>query len=150
MKEKFATDIREFMQEYFDAWQEGVTEKILSYYSDDVVINLLGGPALLEGKSAVTENFVLPFTKGFPGNVHNIVNLVHQGNQVVIEWMFTAVHKGDFGGIPRTGDGGSLAAQSYHRRVEGHYRLLASDASILLNRSGSWSGLAESRVWQPL
>ena len=103
MKEKLATNIGEFMQEYFDAWQEGVTEKILSYYSDDVVINLLGGPALLEGKSAVTENFVLPFTKGFPGNVHNIVNLVHQGNQVVIEWMFTAVHKGDFGGIPPTG-----------------------------------------------
>ena len=31
MKEKLATDIREFIQEYFDAWQEGVTEKILSY-----------------------------------------------------------------------------------------------------------------------
>ncbi len=103
MKEKLATDIREFIQEYFAAWQEGVTEKILSYYSDDVVINLLGGPALLEGKAAVTENFVLPFTKGFPGNVHKILNLVHQGNQVVIEWMFTAIHKGDFGGIPPTG-----------------------------------------------
>ena len=51
MKEQLAIDVREFIQEYFDAWQEGVTEKILSYYSDDVVINLLGGPALLEGRS---------------------------------------------------------------------------------------------------
>ena len=103
MKGKFGIDIREFMQEYFDAWTEGVTEKILSYYSEDVAINLLGGPALLEGKGAVSENFVLPFTKAFPGNVHNILNLVHDGNQVVIEWMFTAIHSGDYGGISPTG-----------------------------------------------
>ncbi len=103
MMQQPTMDIREFMQQYFDVWEEGITEKILSYYPDDVVINLLGGPALLEGKAAVAENFVLPFTKGFPGNVHNILNLVHQGNQVVIEWMFTAVHKGEFGGIPATG-----------------------------------------------
>jgi steroid delta-isomerase-like uncharacterized protein len=103
MKEQPAIDVREFIQEYFDAWRDGITEKILSYYSDDVVINLLGGPALLEGKAAVAENFVLPFTKAFPGNVHQIQNLVHQGNQVVIEWMFNAIHKGEFGGIPPTG-----------------------------------------------
>jgi steroid delta-isomerase-like uncharacterized protein len=102
MKEKLATDIREFIQEYFDAWQEGVTEKILSYYSDDIVINLLNVPVLLEGKAAVTENFVLPFNKAFPGNIHKILNLVHQGNQVVIEWMFTAVHMGEFSGIAPT------------------------------------------------
>jgi ketosteroid isomerase-like protein len=66
MKEQPAIDVREFIQEYFDAWRDGITEKILSYYSDDVVINLLGGPALLEGKAAVAENFVLPFTKAFP------------------------------------------------------------------------------------
>ena len=103
MKAQTAIDIRQFMQQYFDAWEESVTEKILPYYSDDVVIDLLGVPALLEGKPAVAEHFVLPFTKGFPGNVHKMVNVVHQGNQVVIEWMFTAVHKGEFGGIPASG-----------------------------------------------
>jgi steroid delta-isomerase-like uncharacterized protein len=103
MKAQPAIGMREFMQQYFDAWEKGVTEKILSYYPDDVVINLLGVSALLEGKAAVAENFVLPFTKGFPGNVHKVLNLVHHGNQVVIEWMFTAVHKGEFGGIPATG-----------------------------------------------
>lgn len=103
MKEKFETEMEQFIQEYFDAWREGNTENILSYYSEDVVINLLGGPALLEGKNAVAENFVLPFTEAFPGNVHKIQNLVHQGNQIVIEWMFTAIHKGDYGGIPPSG-----------------------------------------------
>src|SRR4029450_9264555 len=98
VEEKLSTDIRAFTQEYFDAWTEGVLEKILSYYSDDVVINLLGVPALLEGKEAVTKNFVLPFINGFPGNVHRILNLIHQGNQVVVEWMFVATHKGNFAG----------------------------------------------------
>jgi steroid delta-isomerase-like uncharacterized protein len=103
VEEKLSTDIRAFTQEYFDAWTEGVLEKILSYYSDDVVINLLSVPALLEGKEAVTKNFVLPFINGFPGNVHRILNLIHQGNQVVVEWMFVATHKGNFAGIPPTG-----------------------------------------------
>ncbi len=103
MTVQLATDIRVFMQAYFDAWTEGDLEKILSYYSDDVVINLLGGPALLEGKAAVSQNFVAPFIKAFPGNVHQIQNFIHQGTQVVIEWMFTAVHKGDYGGIPPSG-----------------------------------------------
>jgi len=121
MKEKLATDVRQFIPEYFEAWQEGVTEKILSYYSDDVVINLLGGPALLEGKPAVAENFVLAFTKGFLGNVHKILNFVHQGNQVVIEWMFTAIHKGDFGGIPATGRTVNLPLLCVHGRGQANH-----------------------------
>ena len=103
MKEKLAIDMREFMQEYFDACHEGVIEKILSYYSDDAVVNLLGMPAPLEGKPSVAENFVLPFIKAFPGNVHKILNFVQQGNQVVIEFMFTAIHQGEFAGIPPSG-----------------------------------------------
>jgi steroid delta-isomerase-like uncharacterized protein len=104
-----------------DRWLRSVCvvqDLVLSYYTDDVVINLLGGPALLEGKAAVAENFVGPFTKGFPGNIHKILNLVHQGNQVVIEWMFTAIHKGDFGGIPPTGKTVNLPGCSVYT-VEG-------------------------------
>lgn len=103
MTVQLVTDIRVFMQEYFDAWTEGSVEKILAYFSDDVVINLLGGPALLEGKEAVRQNFVVPFTNAFPGNVHQIQNFIPHGNQVVVEWLFTAVHKGAYGGIPPTG-----------------------------------------------
>ena len=103
MAVQLSTDIRVFMQEYFAAWTEGNLEKILSYFSDDVVINLLGVPVLLEGKTAVSQNFVVPFTNGFPGNVHQVQNFVHQGTQVVVEWMFTAVHQGEFMGIPPTG-----------------------------------------------
>ena len=101
--ERQATDIRQFMQEYFAAWTESVPEKILAYYSDDVVISLLGVPAVLEGKAAVRDGFVVPFAGGFPGNVHQMRNMVHEGEYVVIEWMFVAVHTGNFAGIPATG-----------------------------------------------
>ena len=103
MTSAVATDIRTYMQEYFDAWTDGGTEKILAYYSDDVVIDLYGGPAHLEGKAAVAENFVVPFNKAFPGNIHKVRNFIHLGNEVVVEWTFVAVFKGEFGGIPATG-----------------------------------------------
>ena len=119
-QEKVTADMRKFMQAYFDAWTEGALDKIRSYFSDGIVINLLGVPALLDGKEAVTKNFVLPFIQAFPGNVHKMQNLVHQGNQVVIEWMFVAVHKGDFVGIPPTGRTVNLPGCSVYTVEGGH------------------------------
>jgi steroid delta-isomerase-like uncharacterized protein len=90
-----------FVQEYFDAWKGTDVQKILAYYSDDVVIQLPTGT--LEGKSAVRDNFVIPFVNGFPGNVHSIRNLAHADKLVAVEWRFDAVHKGSFANIEATG-----------------------------------------------
>jgi len=94
-------EVRVFIQEYFDAWSGTDLQKILDYYSDDVVIQLPTGT--LEGKSAVRDNFVIPFVKAFPGNVHSIVNLAHAENLVAVEWSFEAVHKGTFANIEASG-----------------------------------------------
>src|SRR5258707_931556 len=48
-------NVRAFIQEYFDAWKGTDEDKILAYYSDDVVIQLPTGT--LEGKIAVRDNF---------------------------------------------------------------------------------------------
>jgi len=93
--------VGDFVQEYFDAWKGTDVQKILAYYSDDVVIQLPTGT--LEGKSAVRDNFVIPFVNGFPGNVHSIRNLAHADNLVAVEWRFDAVHKGSFANIEATG-----------------------------------------------
>jgi steroid delta-isomerase-like uncharacterized protein len=90
-----------FVQEYFDAWKGTDVQKILAYYSDDVVIQLPTGT--LEGESAVRDNFVIPFVNGFPGNVHSIRNLAHADKLVAVEWRFDAVHKGSFARIEATG-----------------------------------------------
>jgi ketosteroid isomerase-like protein len=68
-------DVRVFIQEYFDAWKGTDEDKILTFYSNDVVIHLPNGT--LEGKTAVRDNFVRPFTAAFPGNVHSIRNHPH-------------------------------------------------------------------------
>jgi ketosteroid isomerase-like protein len=36
-------DVRAFIQEYFDAWKGTDEQKILSYYADDVVLDLPTG-----------------------------------------------------------------------------------------------------------
>lgn len=93
-------EVRVFVQEYFDAWRGSDAQSILDYYSDDVVIHLPIGT--LEGKTAVRDNFVVPFIAGFPGNVHSIRNLAHSKNLVAVEWNFDAVHKGRFANVEAT------------------------------------------------
>ena len=93
--------VRAFIQDYFDAWKGTDEHKILAYYSDDVVIHLPTG--VLEGKTAVRDNFVRPFIAAFPGNVHSIRNLAHAKNLVAVEWNFDAVHKGAFAKVEATG-----------------------------------------------
>jgi len=90
-----------FIQEYFDAWRGTDLQKILDYYSDDVVIQLPTGT--LDGKQAVRDNFVIPFVDAFPGNVHSIVSLAHANNLVAVEWNFEAMHKGAFANIEASG-----------------------------------------------
>lgn len=94
-------DVRAFIQEYFDVWKGTDVQKILAYYSDDVVIHLPTGT--LEGKAAVQDNFVIPFVIGFPGNVHSIRNLAHSRNLAAVEWSFEAVHQGSFADAEATG-----------------------------------------------
>ena len=94
-------EVRAFVQEYFDAWKGTDEQKILAYYSEDVILHLPTGT--LDGKAAVRDSFVRPFIAGFPGNVHAIRNLAHAKNLVAVEWSFEAVHKGQFADIAPTG-----------------------------------------------
>ena len=94
-------DVRAFVQDYFDAWKGTDESRILTYYAEDVVIDLPTGT--LTGKAAVRDQFVRPFITGFPGNVHSIRNLAHTRNLVAVEWFFEAVHKGPFANLSATG-----------------------------------------------
>src|ERR1041384_300706 len=51
-------DVRAFIRQYFDAWKGTDEQRILAYYSDDVVLKLPTGT--LDGKAAVRDNFVRP------------------------------------------------------------------------------------------
>jgi predicted ester cyclase len=95
------TEVEAFINEYFDAWQGTNEDLILSYYSDDISLQIPG--ATMNGKVAVRDQFVRPFITGFPGNLHVAKNLIFGSNVVVVEWSFEAQHTGAFAGRGATG-----------------------------------------------
>jgi ketosteroid isomerase-like protein len=81
-------DVESFINEYFGAWQGTDEERIMSYYAENVVLQIPG--THMEGKAAVREQFVRPFIAGFPGNRHIARNMIFGQDVVVVEWSFEA------------------------------------------------------------
>jgi len=96
-----ANDIRAFIDEYFEAWSGTDEGLILSYYSENVALELPG--AVINGKAALRDQFVRPFVAGFPGNRHVVKNMIFGKDVVVVEWSFESAHKGPFLGTLATG-----------------------------------------------
>ncbi len=94
-------DIREFIEEYFEAWSGTDENRILSYYAEGVSVEIPG--AIMNGRATVRDQFVRPFIAGFPGNRHVTKNLFFARNVVTVEWSFEANHGGAFAGRAATG-----------------------------------------------
>jgi steroid delta-isomerase-like uncharacterized protein len=95
------SDVRAFIEEYFEAWSGTDEDLILSYYSDNISLEIPG--TLMNGKAALRDQFVRPFVAGFPGNRHVMKNMIFGKDVVVVEWSFEAAHKGPFAGTAATG-----------------------------------------------
>lgn len=95
------SEVQAFLSEYFGAWQETDIERIMSYYSDNVLLVFAG--TTMAGKEAVENQFVRPFIAGFPGNRHIPTNMIFGQGVVVVEWSFEAEHTGVFAGRAATG-----------------------------------------------
>jgi len=89
-------DIESFIYEYFDAWRGTDEDRIMSYYAENVTVQIPG--TLMQGKAALREQFVRPFITAFPGNRHVVKNWIFGRDVVVVEWSFEAEHKGPFAG----------------------------------------------------
>src|SRR5262249_30033017 len=87
-------DIESFMIEYYAAWGGTDEVRIMSYYADNVTVQIPG--ILMQGKSAVRQQFVRPFIAAFPGNRHFVKNIIFERDAAVIEFTFKAEHKGPF------------------------------------------------------
>src|SRR5262245_43464103 len=95
-----AADIESFINQYFGAWQGTDEDRIMSFYAENVTVQIPG--ILMQGRSAVREQFVRPFITGFPGNRHVVKSWIFGRDQVVVEWNFEARHKGAFAGHAAT------------------------------------------------
>src|SRR5215470_7901591 len=96
-----AVDVESFIEEYYDAWSGTDLELIMSYYAEDVVLQIPG--LLMEGREAVREQFARPFTTAFPGNRHFVKNMIFGPGVVTVEFNFEAEHTGPFAGHAATG-----------------------------------------------
>jgi steroid delta-isomerase-like uncharacterized protein len=94
-------DVESFINEYYGAWSGTDEDLIMSYYADNVVLQIPG--TLMQGKEAVRDQFVRPFITAFPGNHHRVKNMIFGPGVVTIEWSFEAQHKGPFAGHAATG-----------------------------------------------
>src|ERR1700757_1899267 len=95
------SDVRAFIEEYFEAWSGTNEDLIFSYYSETISLEIPG--AIINGKAALRDQFVRPFVAGFPGNRHIVKNMIFAKDVVVVEWSFEAAHTGPFGGAAATG-----------------------------------------------
>jgi len=95
------SDVESFIKEYYDAWSGTDLDRIMSYYSDDVVLQIPG--LLMQGREAVLNQFARPFTTAFPGNRHFVKNMIFGPGVVTVEFSFQAEHKGPFAGHAATG-----------------------------------------------
>src|SRR5262244_3716218 len=96
-----AFDVESFIHEYYDAWSGTDLDRIMSYYTDDVVLQIPG--LLMEGNEAVRNQFARPFTTAFPGNRHFVKKMISGPGVVTVEFSFEAEHKGPFAGHAATG-----------------------------------------------
>jgi steroid delta-isomerase-like uncharacterized protein len=105
-------DVRAFVDGFLASWTGTDENKILAYYSDDIVLHVPTGT--LKGKTEVRDNFVRPFITAFPGNVNVIQNIAYGKNLVAVEWSFEGVHTGPFGNIEATGKQVQLPGCSFY------------------------------------
>src|SRR5262245_59082762 len=96
-----AFDVESFIEEYYDAWSGTDLDRIMSYYTDDVVLQIPG--LLMEGNEAVRNQFARPFTTAFPGNRHFVKKMIFGPGVATVELSFEAEHKGPFAGHAATG-----------------------------------------------
>jgi len=96
-----AFDVESFIREYYDAWSGTDLDRIMSYYVEDVVIQIPG--LIMKGKKAVRDQFAQPFTTAFPGNRHIVKNMIRRPGMVVVEFTFKAKHTRPFAGHVATG-----------------------------------------------
>jgi ketosteroid isomerase-like protein len=57
------SDVRAFIEEYFEAWSGTDEDLILSYYSETISLEIPG--TIIHGKAALRDQFVRPFVAGF-------------------------------------------------------------------------------------
>ena len=95
-------DTKAFMTSYFDTFDAKVTDDILALYSETVTadITALGK---LEGRNAVRDTWLTPFTTAFPDYVHTVNTITVTDGRADVDFVFSGTHQGPLLGFQPSG-----------------------------------------------
>ena len=71
------------------------------------------------GQAEAAKQEAADFRRGFPDVISTIEDLIAEGDKVVARWRSRATHRGDYMGIPQTGNRVEFTGISFYRIEEG-------------------------------
>jgi len=101
-----------------EVWNKGNFDNMKEMVSDDFVIHFSRPGEELRGPENVKQ-FYSSLRDAFPDLHFEILNQVAEGDKVVTHWTASGTHKGEFKGIPPTGNKVTFTAMDIDRIVDG-------------------------------
>jgi steroid delta-isomerase-like uncharacterized protein len=87
------TKAEKMLQDWNEAWNAHEVERILSYFTDDVVFEDLGGARVMRGKATMT-TWINETLSAFPDFRTDIKSLFVSGDWAGIEWVASGTLRG--------------------------------------------------------
>ena len=129
--------LRRFFEEIFNQGNLAAADEIVSaHYLDHNA-----APGEMPGRAGLTQ-FVTYLRSAFRNLNFTIDDQLAEGDKVVTRWNATAIHQGEFAGVPATGKPVTITAINIHRVVDGQIQegWLNWDALGLLQQLGAMPG----------
>lgn len=97
----------DFATDFLKAFSSTDVDRILTFFTDDAYYEDVpsvenGWDVPLRGHEMIRESLVDTF-QALPDLAFELVSASSAGNRMVIEWIMTGTHEGDFPGLPATG-----------------------------------------------
>ena len=90
------------LEDYAKAWNERDIEKILSFFTEDGIMEYAGSGTIFQGKEEIRGEIVRIF-EAWPDNRFEWPLAFFAGNTAAMEWVRYATHTGDYPDMPATG-----------------------------------------------
>lgn len=103
-----------------EIWNKGNFEKMNELVSEDFVIHFPRPGEDIRGPQNV-EEFYKKLRSAFPDIQFKIIDLVAEDDKVVTHWSATGTHKGEFRGIPATGNKVNFTAMDIDKISDGKF-----------------------------
>jgi steroid delta-isomerase-like uncharacterized protein len=105
------TKAEKMLQDWNEAWNAHEVERILSYFTDDIVFEDLGGARVMRGKAEMT-TWISETLSAFPDFKTDLKSLFVSGKWAGSEWVTSGTLKGKLRHLKPTGRSYSVRGAS--------------------------------------